>query len=401
MPIFKYIAKNSQGRRVEGLINAYNRRAATERIAEMGLSASSIKDKTDSLELKLLSIFQPVKIKDLVVFSRQFSVMISANLALVQALRIAAEQTVNTALKMTVSEVAYEVDSGSSLSAALAKRPKIFSPFYTNVIKSGETSGRLDEVLNYLADEMEKDYDMSSKIKGAMIYPAFVLGGLFVVGILMMVVVVPKLTSILTENGGSLPLSTRVVIGISNFLINFWWLLAILIVILAIAIRLFANTPGGIRMIDYIKLKLPVFGSLFQLIYITRFTRSMNTLIVGGVTISKSLDVVSEVVGNTYYKELIEKGKRDVEEGGSLSRVFLESETVPKMVPQMIIVGEKTGKLDLVFAKITDFYSREINNILTNLVALLEPSIMVVMGVAVGVMVAAVIMPMYNLASNF
>lgn len=383
------------------MINAYNRRAATERIAEMGLSASSIKDKTDSLELKLLSIFQPVKIKDLVVFSRQFSVMISANLALVQALRIAAEQTVNTALKMTVSEVAYEVDSGSSLSAALAKRPKIFSPFYTNVIKSGETSGRLDEVLNYLADEMEKDYDMSSKIKGAMIYPAFVLGGLFVVGILMMVVVVPKLTSILTENGGSLPLSTRVVIGISNFLINFWWLLAILIVILAIAIRLFANTPGGIRMIDYIKLKLPVFGSLFQLIYITRFTRSMNTLIVGGVTISKSLDVVSEVVGNTYYKELIEKGKRDVEEGGSLSRVFLESETVPKMVPQMIIVGEKTGKLDLVFAKITDFYSREINNILTNLVALLEPSIMVVMGVAVGVMVAAVIMPMYNLASNF
>jgi type IV pilus assembly protein PilC len=401
MPIFKYIAKNSQGKKVQGLINAYNRRAAAERMEEKGLSISFLKDKTDSLELKMLSIFQPVRVKDLVIFSRQFSVMISANLALVQALRIAAEQTVNTALKMTVSEIAYEVDSGSSLSSALMKRPKVFSPFYTNVVKSGETSGRLDEVLTYLADEMEKDYDMQSKIKGAMIYPTFVLGGLFVVGILMMVVVVPKLTSILTETGGTLPLSTRIIIGISNFLINFWWLLAIIVAVAFVLGRLFVNTPGGIKTVDYIKLRLPVFGKLFQLIYIVRFTRSMNTLIVGGVTISKSLEVVSEVVGNSYYKELINNSRKNVEEGGSLAKVFLESEVIPKMVPQMIIVGEKTGKLDLVLSKITDFYSREINNILINLVALLEPSIMVVMGVAVGIMVAAVIMPMYNLASNF
>jgi type IV pilus assembly protein PilC len=400
MPIYKYDAVNSFGKKTNGLINAFNRRAASERLSEMGLKILSLKDKTDSLELKIQSIIRPVKVKDLVIFSRQFSVMISANLALVQALRIAAEQTVNVALKMVISEIAYEVDSGSTLSAALAKRPKIFTPFYSNVVKSGETSGHLEDVLTYLADEMEKDYDMTSKIKGAMIYPSFVVVGLIAVGILMMVMVVPQLTDIMKETGATLPLTTRIVMAISNFLIGYWVLLIILIIGAAVLIRLFINTPGGKRTLDLIKLKLPVFGNLFQLIYIVRFTRSMNTLIIGGVTISRSLEVVADVVGNSVYKDLIDKSRKSIEEGSSLSKVFMESDVMPRMVPQMIVVGEKTGKLDLVFSKITDFYGREISNILNNLVALLEPSIMVVMGVAVGVMVAAVIMPMYNLAGQ-
>jgi type IV pilus assembly protein PilC len=401
MPIYRYDAINGQGKKTTGLLNAFNRRAANERLEELGLTDVSLKDKTDSLELKLTTWFNPVKTKDLVIFSRQFSVMISANLALVQSLRIAAEQTDNISLKMNIFEIAFEVDGGSTLSAAMAKRPKIFSAFYTNVVKSGETSGRLDEVLNYLADEMENDYDMTSKIKGAMIYPSFVMGGLVIVGILMMVVVVPQLTSILKETGGTLPLSTRIVVAISNFMIGYWWLLIILIIGAIVFIRIFLNTEVGKRTVDLVKLKLPVFGNLFQLIYMVRFTRSMNTLIVGGVTISKSLEVVAGVVGNAVYRDLIERSHQSVEEGGSLAKVFLASDAVPKMVPQMIVVGEKTGKLDLVFRKITDFYAREIQNILANLVALLEPSIMVVMGVAVGVMVAAVILPMYSLAGSF
>lgn len=177
-------------------------------------------------------------------------------------------------------------------------------------------------------------------------------------------------------------------------------ILALLSIGAIILLRLLINTPGGRKALDLVKLRLPVFGNLFQLIYIVRFTRSMNTLIIGGVTISRSLEVVADVVGNSFYKDLIDRSRKNVEEGSSLSKVFLENDTIPRMVPQMIAVGEKTGKLDLVFSKITDFYSREISNILTNLVALLEPSIMVVMGVAVGVMVAAVIMPMYNLAGQ-
>jgi Type II secretory pathway, component PulF len=301
---------------------------------------------------------------------------------------------------MNISELAYEVDSGSSLSSAMAKRPKIFSAFYTNVVRSGETSGRLDEVLNYLADEMEKDYDMTAKISGAMIYPAFVLVGLTVVGVLMMVVVVPQLTAILNDSGGTLPISTRIVMAVSNFLIHFWWLLLVIAIAAVIIFRVAISTSGGRRFFDLILLKLPVFGNLFQLIYMVRFTRSMNTLIVGGVTISKSLDVVADVVGNTVYRDLIKRSRKSVEEGGSIAKVFMASDAVPKMVPQMIVVGEKTGKLDLVFSKISEFYGREIQNIMANLVTLLEPSIMVIMGVAVGIMVAAVIMPMYNLAGQ-
>lgn len=401
MPIFSYKAVDSRQKKTQGLINAFNKRAAVERLEERGLTAVLLKDKTDSLELKLLTIIKPIGLKDLVIFSRQFSVMISANLALVQALRICAEQTMNIALKSIISEIAYEVDGGSSLSGAMLKRNKVFTPFFTSVVRSGETSGRLDEVLSYLADEMEKDYDMTSKIKGAMIYPIFVLSGLFVVGIIMMVVVIPKLTDVLAETGAELPTSTKIIIGISHFLINYWWSLAFFGAGSFFLFRFLKRTEGGARLLDMAKLRLPVFGKLFQLIYVVRFTRSLNTLIVGGVTIARSLDVISDIVGNTVYKDLILKSKKAVEEGGSLAKVFMASEEIPKMVPQMIIVGEKTGKLDLVLKRITEFYSREIMNVLGNLMTLLEPLVMIVMGVGVGLMVAAVLMPMYNLASQF
>jgi type IV pilus assembly protein PilC len=401
MPVYNYKAINTKGEKVQGLIDAFNKRAAIERLGEKNLRVYELKDRTDSLSLKISSFFQRPGPKDLVIFSRQFSVMISANLALVQALRICAEQTVNVAFRMIVSEIAYEVDSGSTLSSALAKRPKVFSQFYISVVRSGETSGRLDEVLVYLADEMEKDYDMNGKIRGAMIYPAFVLFGLTVVGIVMMVVVVPQLTGILQETGAALPMSTRVVIGISNFLINYWWLLLAIFAGLAGFIKYFIGTPGGRRSFDSTKLNLPVFGNLFQLIYTVRFTRSLNTLISGGVSIAKSLEIVSNIVGNVIYRDLILESKKAVEEGGSLAKVFLSRDEMPKMVPQMITVGERTGKLDLVLKKLTDFYTRETMAILSNLVTLLEPLVMMVMGVGVGVMVAAVLMPMYNLASQF
>lgn len=401
MPIYNYKAINFEGKKVQGIVDAFNKKAAIESLSEKKLKVYELIDRTESPYLKFLSIFKKPTEKDLVIFSRQFSVMISANLAMVQALRICSEQTANLTLKMIISEIAYEVDSGSTLSSALVKRPKIFSSFYANVVRSGETSGRLDEVLVYLADEMEKDYDMNSKIKGAMIYPSFILFGLSVVGVVMMVVVVPKLTAILSETGAELPLSTRVVMGISGFLVNYWWMLIFILALAFFGLRFFINTPNGRRVFDSAKLKFPVFGDLFKLIYTVRFTRSLNTLISGGVSIAKSLEIVSEIVGNTIYKDLILQSKKSVEEGGSLAKVFLSGDEMPKMVPQMITVGEKTGKLDLVLKKLTDFYARETIAILTNLVTLLEPIVMIVMGVGVGVMVAAVLMPMYNLASQF
>jgi type IV pilus assembly protein PilC len=401
MPIFKYKAIDKDNKNVEGLIETTNDSVAAEILQEKEFTVISITEKAVKKQLGFMKALNRVKQKDLVIFSRQFAVMVSANVVLVQALRILVDQTENLTLKMIISEIADEVDAGSRLSESFGKRPKIFSDFYINVIKSGETSGKLDEVLNYLADEMEKDYDMMSKIKGAMIYPAFVLFGLGVVGVVMMVFVVPKLTSILTETGGELPFATKLLIGTSGFMTKYWWLLIIMLIGSFLGIRAYLKTETGKKQFDYITLKLPIFGKLLQRIYLVRLTRSMNTLIVGGVTITKSLRIVADVVGNETYRHLIKETSKAVEDGESISSVFITSNEIPKMVSQMMSIGERTGKLDIILERITDFYSREVKNIIDNLMSLMEPIIMVIMGIAVGIMVAAIILPMYNMANQF
>lgn len=400
MPIFKYKALDKNSTTKDGLVESMSKEFAIETLQENGLQIISINKVSDTHKMGL-SFFDKVKAKDLVIFSRQFAVMISANVAMVQALKIIVEQTENLKLKMIISEIADEVDGGSKLSYALSKRPNVFSNFFVSVIKSGESSGKLDEVLNYLADEMEKDYDITSKVKGAMIYPAFVLSGLIIVGIVMMIFVVPKLTGILTETGAELPMSTKLVIGVSDFLSSFWWVLVLAVIGVIVGYKYYVKTPQGKRNVDFLLLRLPIFGKLFQLIYLVRFARTLNTLIVGGVTILNSLKITSEVVNNRIYQELIDETIKEVEDGNSISTIFVTSSVMPKMVSQMLNIGEKTGKIDVILERITDFYGREINNMVANLMTLMEPIIMVVMGVAVGIMVAAIILPMYNLAGQF
>jgi type IV pilus assembly protein PilC len=399
MPVFNYKALNENKETVSGLVDAHNEREASEIVMEKGLFILSLSKEAEGKANKLLNFFEKVKGKDLVIFSRQFSVLISANVAIVQALKILIDQTPNMKLKKVVSSIADDVDGGAKLSEALNKYPSYFTNFYTSVIKSGETSGKLDEVLNYLADEMEKDYDMTSKIKGALMYPAFVLTGMTAVGVLMMVYVMPKLTDVMSETDMELPISTKIIIAISNFLINDWWILIILGVGGFFGIKYFLKTEKGQNLWSYIKLHTPVFGNLFQKIYLVRFTRSMHTLIIGGVTIVESLKISAAVVDNATYKKLIEESAKEVEDGSPLSAVFANSPDVPRMVSQMLSVGEKTGRLDVILEKISDFYGREIDNIIANLMILMEPIIMVVMGVGVGIMVAAVILPMYNMAN--
>jgi len=304
-------------------------------------------------------------------------------------------------LAAIVSDIADEVDGGAKLSQALAKYRKVFSDFYIAMVRSGETSGRLDDVLNYLADQQEKDYDLTAKIKGAMIYPVFILSGLFVVGIVMMVFVVPKLTAIIIESGAQLPLATRVLIFTSQALRSYWYLFFVVLLIVVGGGWYFSQHGAGKKMTDRLKLKIPVFGGLWQRIYLVRMTRSLSTLIAGGVPLTTALEVVADVVGNSVYEDLIRRTIKEVEDGNSVATLFLQSEAVPAMLSQMMSVGEQTGRLDEILQKITDFYSREIENLVNNMVSLIEPMIMLLMGVGVGLMVAAVIMPMYQLASSF
>ena len=401
MAIFNYKAETSNGKIKRGTIVGLSENEIVLKLRKKDLNVISLSNETNSPITKLLKLINPISPKDLVIFSRQFSVMISANVPVEESLIILIDQTNNISLRDLISDIAFEVDGGAFLSDAFSKRPKIFSDFFVNIVRSGETSGKLDEVLNYLADEMEKNYDMAGKIKGAMIYPIFITVLLVGVGIFLMVYIIPSLTSILTETGATLPISTRIVIGISNFLIKYGLLIGLFIIALIVAIRYYLTTYNGRRQFDVLKLKMPIFGKLFKYIYLMRFTTSLATLLKGGVTITKSLEITSNVVGNIIYKELILETLESINDGNPLSQVLEASDYVPKMVPQMISVGEKTGKIDAVLDRITSFYSRETNNMLDNLSKLMEPLIMVLMGVGVGIMVAAVLLPMYNLAGQF
>ncbi|MBN2884700.1 type II secretion system F family protein [Patescibacteria group bacterium] len=402
MPIFKYKAKNnSTGRTKSEMTVALSDSELISSLRKRDYNVVTITDISGSFEAKLNLLINQIKVKDLVIFSRQFSVMIAASMPVVESLLILIDQTNNFSLKNMIADISLEVDSGSLLSDAFARRPSVFSDFFVNIIKSGETSGKLDEVLTYLADEMEKSYDMASKIKGAMIYPSFILVALAGVGVMLMVYVIPNLTAMLTETGMKLPLSTRIIISISTFMRDYMILITLVLIGLIMGGRYYLKTPMGKRQLDAIKLRMPIFGRLFKYIYLMRFTRSLSTLLKGGVTITRSLEITANVVGNVIYYELILQTLKSINDGNSLASVLETSDDVPKMVPQMISIGERTGQLDTVLDKITDFYSREAAAMLANLSALMEPMIMVIMGLGVGVMVAAILMPMYNMASQF
>ncbi len=400
MPVYDYKAKDADGTTITGAVEAPNDVVAQDTLKERSLIVVSLSErKRNTLFQSSLGFFNRVPKKDVVLFARQLAVMISATVPIVQALRILVKQTSNITFKIIISEIADEVDGGAKLSGSLARYPQAFSDFFIHMVRSGETTGKLDETLNYLADQQEKDYDLESKIRGAMIYPAFILSAMVVIGVLMMVFVIPKLTDALKAGGAKLPLATTILIGISSFLQHQWWLLLALIIIGVTVARLYLRTPGGHRQFDTLKFHLPIFGEIFQKIYLVRFSRSFSTLIASGIPATKALEIVADVIGNVIYKDLTLQTIQEVEAGNSIASVLVQSKVVPPMLPQMMIVGEQTGKLDLILDKLATFYAKELENVVANLVSIIEPLILVVMGGAVAVIVMAILLPLYNLSS--
>lgn len=401
MPLYEYTARTKDGKSVRGAVNADTEEMASAALADRGLFDVGLTERRE--ELTVEAVWQRLfglKRRDIVIFSRQLAVLVSADVPLVRALRVLEGQTASPRLRQIVRDVADDVESGSKLSDAMAAH-RSFSEFMVNMVRSGETSGRLSEVLEYLADQEEKDYDLVAKIRGAMMYPAFIIFGLVVVGFIMVTWVLPKLTDVLKETGASLPLSTRILIGVSDFFASYWWLVIILAIGAAIAGRFAVHTPGGRFLWDGLKLRVPVFGALFKRMALVRFTRSMETLLEGGVDQVSAIGIAANVVGNRVYKEVLLLTQKEVEDGNSITAVMVGHPDVPAMLSQMLAVGEETGKLVDVLKRLTSFYTREIDNLLGSLVTLIEPMIMVVMGIGVGIMVSAVILPMYSLANSF
>lgn len=402
MPTFKYRARLPDGRLQAGTIEAEDLAAAQFALEERDLMPMLVEPYREmaATTKSILNIFNAIKPKDLVVMSRTLSVMVSASVPLTEAVNNIARQTQNPRLRTILIDVAKEIEGGARLSDALERHPDAFSSFFINMIRSGEGSGQLDQVLEYLADQQEKDYDLTSKIRGAMIYPSFIVGAMFVVGFVMMTFVVPKLVSVLTEANVELPISTRMLIFVSSIFSAYWWLMIILAVGLGVGFRFFIQTPSGRYAWDLVKLKLPVFGKLFQSVYVVRFSRSFSTLVKGGVDTVSALDVVAGVMGNEVWRQLVKETIREVNDGNSITTALERSKFVPTMMIQMLAVGESTGRTNDILLRLSSFFSREVDNTVGNLVALIEPIVLIFLGLGVGVLVSAILLPLYQLSSG-
>lgn len=402
MPDFRYYATDASGRERTGLVRTDAEDLARAALEERGFQIVELYEESPpSLLERSIRIGRGVPLRDLVVFYRQLSLMVSANVALVEALREVASGAARPALREAANEVADDVESGGRLSDALRARDTLFTPFVVNMIRSGERSGQLAEVLEYLADEQEKDFELTSRVRGALAYPAFIVVGLVAVGLVVLVWVVPKLTELITETQTVLPLPTRLLIGVSGFAARFWWLLLVLAVGGAVALRVASQTRNGRYLLHAILLRVPIMGGLFSKIATVRFARSLETLLSGGVDLPGALVTAHDVVGNAVFEEAIFRAREEVSDGRPLAASLRESGAFPALVTQLIAVGETTGTLRQVLGRIASFTTKEVDRTVGSLVSLIEPIVILILGVAVGGMVAAVILPMYSIATQF
>ncbi|MFH0852065.1 MAG: type II secretion system F family protein [bacterium] len=399
---FKYTARTKEGQVQKGTIQAPSKSEAIAVLQARNLIILDIGQGAKGMVLsKEITIFNRVSGKEKVSFSRQLSTLFSARIPLLEALRVLARQTPNRYFSQIIFDVANEVEGGNLLSKALTKYPKVFSDFFVNMVRSGEISGGLDKTLNYLADYLEKNYYMNSKIKAAMAYPAFILSGFIVVGTLMMILVVPQLTSFLKETGQALPLPTKILIATSGFMQKYWWLIVLFVAgVIGGVFGAVTRLPEGRRIFDMLKIKTPIFGRIFRGIYLARLTDNLSTLIEGGLPILQALQVTGEVVGNVIYKKIIFEAKENVRIGNTISDCFAQYEEIPPMVTQMLATGEKTGSVEEILRKLSGFYTKEVDAMLGTLSQLIEPILIVILGIGVATLVASILIPIYNIASG-
>ena len=395
---FKYKATTIDGREQEGKIEAGNIERAVELLQKHKLIVISIKPVRELFSLsKITSFLHRVSNKKVVMFSKELSILLTANIPLVEALRIQYEQEDNPYFREQIFMVSKMVDDGAPFSVALSRFPKIFSDFYVSIVKSGEASGKLQESLLHLSDYIEKQYILTSKVKNALMYPAVILSGFGLVGIAMMAFVIPQLTSIFKDNDQELPLPTQILIVVSDFMKGNFVLVIVLIVISVYAIKKYAGTLEGKEKMDRLILKLPQFKSIFRKFYLARFSENLSMLINSGIPIINALKISADVVGNEVYKKIVYNSIDEVKIGGSIAYAFERSDDVPPLVSKMIRVGEKTGKVDIVLKDVANFYAKEVDIAVDGLMSLIEPILIFVLGAGVGLLVAAILLPVYQM----
>ncbi|MBW2076527.1 MAG: type II secretion system F family protein [Deltaproteobacteria bacterium] len=399
MPIFTYVGKSKRGRVLKGEIEAADERIARIQLKRKNIEVTKLKPKPKDI-FESISFMQPkITKKDLVIFTRQFSTMIDAGLPLVQGLNILSEQMENKTFKGMLKQVTKDVEGGSTLADALNKHPKVFDSLFVNLVAAGEVGGILDTILQRLSAYIEKSEKLKSKVKGALVYPiAVLIIGMLVMAVIM-VFVIPVFQEMFSSLGKGLPALTQLVINMSNFTKgNIHFLIGGLIVFIW-AFRRYRRTSSGKRVIDIALLKMPIFGELIKKVAVARFTRTLGTMISSGVPILDALEITGKTAGNAVVEEVIFEARTSIAEGQTIADPLSESEIFPGMVTQMISVGESTGALDAMLEKIADFYDDEVDASVSALTALMEPLMMMFLAGALGPIIIAMYLPIFQMAS--
>lgn len=397
--IYTYTAKNKNGEIKQGEIEADNSQKVYQILKKQEFYVTSCNEKSAPKQLFSFNLFNKVSLKDLAIFTKELKVMMKAGLSIVAALNAQAEQTENKKLAEIATKLAQNLKGGTSFSKALTAYPKVFSNVYINTIKSGEASGKLEDILDALAVQLEKDYDLQSKVKGAMVYPAFILTALVGVMIIILVYVVPSLTKLFKEMGTSLPLTTRIFIGISDILVHYWWVFLTLIILLIFSLKYLSKTKKGKLFLDIIKIKAPIFGKLITKINMAKFCRTSSTLIKAGLPILEVIKNSKSVINSSVYKTEFERAEKKVQNGVPLGEALKDSPYFPKMVCHLINIGEKSGNIEESFDTLGDYYEREVATSTAALSSLIEPILIVVIGIAAALLIISVIQPIYSLSN--
>lgn len=400
MAKFNYKAKDPQGLVQKGIVEANNVKHAVNLLHEKGLFIITVKE----IGTNLTSIKMPtanVAFDDVVNFTRQISTMITAGLTLVEALKILSEQIKKASLLKLIIQIKDEVQGGKPFADTLEKYPRVFPPIYLALVRAGEASGKLDVILGRLADNLEKSRDFKSKVKGTLVYPAIVVTGMVVVSIIVMTVVVPRLTGLYKEFGVDLPLPTKILIAMSNFVTRQWWMMIIITVLTVFFYIRFSRSKFGQRTLATITLNVPIFGPLIKEATLVEITRTLSLLIEGGIPILTSLDIAQDATSNALYKEAFADARKKVEKGYPLSDPFNENKLFPTILGQMVSVGEQTGKLGDSLSKLSRYFETEADNAVRSLTTMIEPLIMIILGLGVGFLVMAILLPIYSLTSSF
>jgi type IV pilus assembly protein PilC len=401
--LFNYEAVTTNtGEKRNGVVDAISQDLAIAAVQRRGLVVTSIKEDLGKRSIFDIPFFGPKRIamKDVVIMSRQISTLFESQVSALKAFNLISENTENKELARVLADVAESIKSGVTISEALSKHKNVFSDFYINMVKAGEESGKLTQTFSYLADYLDRQYQLTSKTKNALIYPSFVVGVFVMVMTLMFVFIIPKLSAIIEESAAEIPFFTKIIMGLSDVLVKYGLIVLIAVVLFVAYIIHFSRTEKGKMYFDQLKITMPVFKNIYKKLYLSRISDNMDTMLSSGIPIIRAIDLTSAVVENRVYQDLLKQVSEDVKSGSSLSSAFSKHPQIPPIMAGMIKIGEETGSIENILKTLGKFYTREVNEAVDTLVSLIEPVMIIVLGLGVGILLASILMPIYNIAGG-